>query len=89
MPGLNAVAGSLHLHPRTLRRRLAAEGTSFRALTNDVRATLAAELLSQVGLSVEQVARRLGYAETAAFNHAFSRWFGLAPNEYRRRQVGI
>ncbi len=85
MPVLDAVAASLHLHPRTLRRRLAEEGTSFRALTNDVRATLAAELLSQVGLTVEQVARRLGYAETAAFNHAFSRWFGLAPNEFRRR----
>ena len=38
------------------------------------------------GLTVEQVARRLGYAETAAFNHAFSRWFGVAPNEYRSRQ---
>ena len=89
MPGLNTVATSLHMHPRTLRRRLAGEDTSFRAITNDVRATLAAELLSQVGLSVEQVARRLGYAETAAFNHAFARWYGLAPNEYRRRQVGI
>ena len=85
MPGLDAVAASLHMHPRTVRRRLAEEGTSFRALTNDVRATLATELLSQVGLTVEQVARRLGYAETAAFNHAFSRWFGLAPNEYRSR----
>ena len=88
MPGLDAVAASLHMHPRTLRRRLAeeGEGTSFRAITNDVRATLATELLSQVGLTVEQVAQRLGYAETAAFNHAFSRWFGVAPNEYRRRQ---
>lgn len=86
MPGLDAVAAALQLHPRTLRRRLAEEGTSFRALTNDVRATLATELLSQVGLTVEQVARRLGYAETAAFTHAFSRWFGVAPNEYRRRQ---
>lgn len=83
MPGLDAVAASLHLHPRTLRRRLADEGTSFRAITNDVRSTLATELLSQVGLTVEQVARRLGYAETAAFNHAFVRWYGVAPHEYR------
>lgn len=87
MPGLDAVAAALHLHPRTLRRRLSDEGTAFRALTNDVRATLATELLSQVGLSVEQVARRLGYAETSAFNHAFSRWFGIAPNAYRDRQA--
>lgn len=89
MPALDTVAASLNMHPRTLRRRLAEEGTSFRALTNDVRATLATELLSHVGLTVEQVARRLGYAETAAFNHAFSRWFGVAPNEFRRRQGNI
>lgn len=84
MPGLNDVAESMHLHPRTLRRRLVAEGTSFRSLSNEVRAALAAELLSQVGLTVEQIARRLGYSETAAFNHAFSRWYGCSPNEYRR-----
>ncbi|HEX3285487.1 MAG TPA: helix-turn-helix domain-containing protein [Mycobacterium sp.] len=89
MPGLNAVAGVVASTPAHVAPATGGESTSFRALTNDVRATLAAELLSQVGLSVEQVARRLGYAETAAFNHAFSRWFGLAPNEYRRRQVGI
>ncbi len=84
MPGLDEVATSLHLHSRTLRRRLTEEGTSFRALTNEVRAALATELLGQVGLSVEEVAHRLGYAETAAFNHAFTRWFGLAPADYRR-----
>ena len=87
MPSFDAVAASLHMHARTLRRRLAEEGNTFRALTNDVRATLATELVSQVGLTVEQVARRLGYAETAAFNHAFSRWFGIAPNEYRRSRM--
>ena len=87
MPTFDEVASSMGLHPRTVRRRLAAEGTTFRALTNEVRAALAAELLSQVGLTVEQIARRLGYAETAAFNHAFSRWYGCAPNEYRRKRV--
>lgn len=89
MPGLDEVASALHLHPRTLRRRLTAESTTFRALTNEVRASLATELLSQVGLTVEEAARRLGYAETAAFNHAFSRWFGVAPTEYRRRRAGL
>ena len=88
MPNFEDVASSMGLHPRTVRRRLAAEGTSFRALTNEVRAALAAELLSQVGLTVEEVARRLGYSETAAFNHAFSRWYGLAPTEYRRGHAG-
>jgi AraC-like DNA-binding protein len=37
-------------------------------------------------MHVEQVARRLGYSETAAFDHPFSHWFGVAPSEYRRTQ---
>ncbi len=88
LPGLDAVAQSAQMHPRTVRRRLAEEGTSFRALTNEVRATLAAELLSQFGLTVEQIARRLGYAETAAFNHAFARWYGCTPTEFRAHRTG-
>ncbi|MDZ7911925.1 MAG: AraC family transcriptional regulator ligand-binding domain-containing protein [Rhodococcus sp. (in: high G+C Gram-positive bacteria)] len=82
-PDLDTVAATLHLHPRTLRRRLADEGTNWRALNTEVRATLAAELLTQVGLTVEEVAMRLGYSETAAFTHAFSRWYGTTPSSFR------
>jgi AraC-like DNA-binding protein len=88
MPGLDDVADRLGMHPRTVRRRLAAEGATFRALTNEVRAALAVELLSQVGLTVQEAARHLGYSETAAFTHAFSRWFGVPPTEYRQRRAG-
>jgi len=83
MPTLECAADLLNVHPRSLRRQLAAEGTSWRAVTNNVRATLAAELLSQVGMTVEGVASRLGYSETAAFTHAFTRWFGVPPSRYR------
>ena len=85
MPDLDQAAETLHLHPRTLRRHLKSEGTSWRALTNEVRSTLAAELLSHVGLSVEELADRLGYSETAAFTRAFIRWFGVPPSTYRGR----
>lgn len=83
-PSVDHVADSLHLHPRTLRRRLVEEGTSYRDLLNEVRHSLAVELLSEVGLTVEEVARRLGYTETAAFSHAFTRWSGQPPSSYRR-----
>jgi AraC-like DNA-binding protein len=83
MPGVTEVAAALAVSERTLRRRLDDEGTSYRDLVAEVRETLAVELLAS-GLGVEQVARRLGYAETAAFTHAFRRWRGVPPSALRR-----
>ncbi|WP_037360622.1 AraC family transcriptional regulator [Amycolatopsis orientalis] len=83
LPSMAQVATELHIDPRTLRRRLAAEQTSFRSLVDEVRATMSQALLDQVGLTVEEVARRLGYSETASFTHAFTRWYGIPPSRYR------
>ena len=83
VPSMQTVADELHVDPRTLRRRLAGEGTSFRALLDEVRRGLAVELLEQ-DIPVEQIAKRLGYAETGSFTHAFKRWEGLAPSRFRR-----
>ncbi|MBW0011895.1 AraC family transcriptional regulator [Mycobacterium sp.] len=79
------VAGQLGIHPRTLRRRLAEEGTSFRALLNEARSTVAVDLLRNVGLTVEEVSTRLGYTEVSTFSHAFKRWHGVAPSAYTQR----
>jgi AraC-like DNA-binding protein len=84
MPDVGAVATALAMSERTLRRRLREEGTSFRALADEVREALAEELLRTGSLSVEQVARRLGYAETASFTHAFTRWKGVSPRAFGR-----
>ena len=83
-PGLPEVAADLDVHPRTLRRQLAEEGTSFRALLNEARSTLAVDLLCNVGLTVDQVAKRLGYTDTSTFCHAFKRWHGVPPSAYPR-----
>lgn len=83
IPAMATVAKELCITERTLHRRLAAEGTSYRALLDEVRATLAAELLNS-GLSVEETARRLGYSETAAFTRAHTRWNGCPPRRRRR-----
>lgn len=86
LPDLDAVAARLAVSARTLRRRLADEGTSFRTLVDEVREALAEELLATGSLPVEQVARRLGYAETASFTHAFTRWKGVSPRAWARGQ---
>src|SRR5262249_30987135 len=83
-PDLAEVAGMLHLSPRTLRRRLTDEGASYRTLLGEVRGTLAQEMLLDGRLTVEEVAHRLGYAETSSFTHAFRRWTGQGPRAHRK-----
>jgi AraC-like DNA-binding protein len=84
-PTLPDVAAELDVHPRTLRRQLAEESTSFRDLLNEARSTLALDLLGDVGLSVEQVSKRLGYTDTSTFSHAFKRWHGAPPSAFLRK----
>ncbi|MFI5510717.1 helix-turn-helix domain-containing protein [Mycobacterium sp. NPDC051804] len=83
MPTIEELAAELHMSTRTLRRQLDHEHTSYRELRNDVAHTLAVELLSVVGLSVNEVARRLGYSDTTAFSHAFRRWTGKPASDFR------
>jgi AraC-like DNA-binding protein len=83
-PTLPEVAAELDVHPRTLRRQLAEERTSFRALLNEARSTLAVDLLRNVGLTVDEVSKRLGYTDSSTFCHAFKRWHGLPPSAYPR-----
>jgi AraC-like DNA-binding protein len=83
-PALPEVAAELDVHPRTLRRQLAEEGTSFRDLLTEARSTLAIDLLGNVGLTVEQVSKRLGYTDVSTFSHAFKRWHGAPPSSYVR-----
>ena len=81
---LEDVAGELHLSPRTLKRRLAAEGAAYSALLEDHRREKAMLLLRSRELSVEAVAERLGYSDVTSFSRAFRRWTGTTPAAYRR-----
>ncbi|SNR36452.1 transcriptional regulator, AraC family [Haloechinothrix alba] len=82
-PGRAEMAAALHISERTLHRRLAEEGTSYRDVLNDARAELAEDLLSTAGLPVAEVARRLGYVEVTSFSQAFRRWKGVGPRTFR------
>ncbi|HEY6561705.1 MAG TPA: AraC family transcriptional regulator [Polyangiaceae bacterium] len=79
------VAAALDLRERTLRRRLAAASTSFRALEDEVLEQVARRHLER-GLSVVSVAERLGYAEPASFVRAYRRWTGHTPGRHRRHE---
>jgi AraC-like DNA-binding protein len=82
---LEAVAMRLHMTPRTLRRRLHQERTSFRRLADDLRKRIAAKYVGETDLSMEHVAHALGFSDDASFRRAFRRWTKSGPREFRTR----
>ena len=80
-----SIAEQLGMSERSLRRRLAEEGTSFGEVLDDLRHRLALRYLKDEHVSVKQVAWLLGYSEAGAFNHAFKRWTGIPPGRARYR----
>jgi AraC-like DNA-binding protein len=81
------IARQLAMSERTLTRRLQAEGSSYKELLAGVQCERAENLLRNEGLSVSEVAERLGYAEPAAFTRAFRAWTGDSPLRWRRSQT--
>jgi len=71
---------------RTLSRRLRAEGTSFRQLTNEAQFAVAKQLLVDTSMNLTQISAALNFSELAAFTHAFRRWSGIAPSTWRKEK---
>ncbi|MCH1866176.1 AraC family transcriptional regulator [Nocardioides sp. CFH 31398] len=83
-PEVGVVSRLLDLHPRTLQRRLADEGTSFTAVTDDVRRQEARRYLTTTDLPLARVARLVGVADQAVLTRLARRWWGSTPAAVRR-----
>lgn len=57
--------------------------TTFREHLAAVRMDRAAEMLHNRGLTIREVAHRVGYRQPAQFAKAFRRHHGVAPSDYR------
>lgn len=88
-PTLDRAAQALRMSPRTLHRRLAEHGFRFREVLEMTRRELAEAYLRDVRLSLAEVALLLGYSEQSPFTHAFKRWTGFTPNDWRRHNTGV
>ncbi|MCA6060681.1 AraC family transcriptional regulator [Thalassolituus sp. ST750PaO-4] len=85
-PGFEQVADELSLSPRTLRRRLAEEGTSYQELLEIWRQEMAHQYLRTTNLSVQQISYLLGYNDPANFGRAFrKRNEGISPLRFRQQ----
>jgi AraC-like DNA-binding protein len=80
---IEAVARKFSMHRRTLDRHLDASGVSFRRLADGVRSEVARQLLRDTQMSVGEIAASLHYGDASAFAHAFRRWSGRTPTQWR------
>jgi AraC-like DNA-binding protein len=81
---VESVGERMGLGARTLQRSLNAEGTSHRAIVEEVRREFALHYLAETRMPIKEIASLLGYSEPRAFYRAFERWTGLPPASYRR-----
>jgi len=80
---LGTVASEIGMSPRTLSRKLAAEGTSFFRLLEGLRKSLSKSYLRETDLVLAEIAFLLGYSGISSFNDAFKRWTGDSPGQFR------
>lgn len=78
-----SVASMLGMHPRTLQRRLHAEGQSVESIKDSVRRDIALRYLKQPSVPLIRIAKMLGYSETSALSRSCYRWFSLSPRQLR------
>lgn len=83
-PKIEDAAQALDCSERTLRRRLVAAGTSYRAIHDDVRAERAQALLRDSRLAIAEIGARLGFSDDREFRRAFKRWTGQVPSQARK-----
>jgi len=84
---LASVAEALHLSASTLKRRLEAAGTGFRPILETVLRERAMLAVTDPSRPLTAIVQELGYSDAANFAHAFKRWTGLPPGEFRRRHL--
>jgi len=85
----DCIAQTLGVSGRAMRRKLAAEGTSYQQLLDKCRMHLAMlEFRIRSDPSLPEIAMRLGYSEHSNFSRAFGRWTGISPQAYRRSLIG-
>jgi AraC-like DNA-binding protein len=83
MPDMETAARDLRVSARTLRRRLAEEGVSFRSVVQSVLETLASHMLRDPNRTIQETAHAMGFADAASFHRAFKRWKGVTPKRAR------
>jgi AraC-like DNA-binding protein len=84
---LDTVAGHFYVSVRTLQRRLEQERLVFEDLVETARREGAEQYLVDPAVRMSVVAGLLGYGTQSSFSHAFKRWHGVSPREWRKQRL--
>ena len=82
-PAAAEIASELGLSLRTFHRRLADNGLSYQFIVDEMRRSLATELLENTHMGIDQVAERVGFADATSFRKAFKKWTNRSPSDFR------
>lgn len=77
------LANYLCITPRTLRRKLSEQGTSFRDIAKELRCEAAKKLILSTQLTIEDIGCSIGFSDVSNFRAAFKKWTGQTPSSLR------
>lgn len=83
------IAPMFSMHSRTLHRRLAEFGVTFKVLADEIRLELARRMLEGSATPISQIAEALDYADASAFTRAFRRWTKTTPAAWRAAEGAV
>jgi AraC-like DNA-binding protein len=82
---MKSAAHKLGVSVRSLRRRLASEGKSYKAIEKEALVIVAKRLLGDEQRTIQETACAMGFANTTTFHRAFKCWTGTTPSAYQQR----
>lgn len=83
IPSMDEAAGFLNVSPRSLRRHLALEGTTYQRVLDEFRSDLAREYLGAGMMPAKEVAFLLGFSQVDVFRRAFKTWTGQTIGDFQ------
>ncbi len=84
IPGVEQIGQIMGMSRRTLTRRLAENGLTFRDLIKRIQEEVSKDLLKNSARSIAEIAFETGFSEQSAFSRAFKNWTNLSPVEFRK-----
>lgn len=80
--GIEFIADKLHMTPRTLQRRLQAQGYTFSQILEEMKQEMSFKLLRSRQHSISEIAYMLGFSEPGSFSRSFRKWTGTTPKHF-------
>ena len=88
--GVQELASSLSLSAsQTLRKVKAATGKSINQYIRELRLEKAAKLIKNTDHTAAEISYQVGFGSPSYFNKTFSKYYGIAPGEYKTRSISL